>query len=210
MGQQSLGEFMGLHVEIERVFIDNSLKTDATRKNNTIVNTGDNPTKAERARKIAENQQKYGLSQDEWRHIKLPKRSNSEHKNVVMLEEIDSNKFSTIEKIHHVIQLQRLVEYKIELIKKLGQGYFDAQQENHIANFKKGAGLKKKRIQKSKRTKGLYYDYSSDEEDAESAILESEDEKESSVSSITKGRSVSVFLRKVAENEYRFENFETK
>jgi len=34
------------------------------RKNNTVINSGDNPTKEERARRITENQKKYGLTPD--------------------------------------------------------------------------------------------------------------------------------------------------
>lgn len=39
---------MGLHLDLERIWRDNSKKTDATRKNGCIINTGDNPTKEER------------------------------------------------------------------------------------------------------------------------------------------------------------------
>jgi hypothetical protein len=79
IGQQSLGgkcdkhhkinstEFMGLHVDLERIFQDNMKKKvpnivtnvnfskGAKRKNNCIINDGDNPTKEERRKKIEEN-----------------------------------------------------------------------------------------------------------------------------------------------------------
>ncbi len=45
LGQQSLGDFMGLHLNLERVFQDNMKKTGVTRKNNFIINTSNNPTK---------------------------------------------------------------------------------------------------------------------------------------------------------------------
>jgi vacuolar-type H+-ATPase subunit B/Vma2 len=46
---------MGLKVEIMKIFMDNMKKTNATRKSNCIINTGDNPTKEERKRRILEN-----------------------------------------------------------------------------------------------------------------------------------------------------------
>ena len=52
VGQQSLGEFMGLHIHLERVFDDNMKKTGVLRKNNFIVNTLDNPNKEERKLRI--------------------------------------------------------------------------------------------------------------------------------------------------------------
>jgi len=46
---------MGLKVDINRIFLDNMKKTNAIRKSNCIINTGDNPTKEERKRRIQEN-----------------------------------------------------------------------------------------------------------------------------------------------------------
>ena len=45
LGQQSLGDFMGLHLKLDKVFQDNMKKTGVTRKNNFIINTNNNPTK---------------------------------------------------------------------------------------------------------------------------------------------------------------------
>lgn len=55
VGQQSLGDFMGLHLDLETVFNDNMNKTGVTRKNNFIINTSNNPTKEERKIRIEEN-----------------------------------------------------------------------------------------------------------------------------------------------------------
>lgn len=52
LGQQSLGEFMGLKLDLEAIFKDNMQKTGVTRKNNFIINTSDNPTKEEKNRRI--------------------------------------------------------------------------------------------------------------------------------------------------------------
>ncbi len=45
LGQQSLAEFMGLHLNLESIYHDNMKKTGVLRKNNFIINTNDNPTK---------------------------------------------------------------------------------------------------------------------------------------------------------------------
>ena len=125
MGQQSLGDFMGLNVDIERVFIDNSKKTGVVRKNNCIINTGDNPNKIERARKINENREKYGIAFEIISKIKLPKRRKSLFKDIILLDEIETNKFSTVEKIVHLKKLLRLVSYKLHVMDRFGHNYFD-------------------------------------------------------------------------------------
>lgn len=43
---------MGLNVDMELIFRDNMQKTNVIRKNNCIINTGDNPEKEERKRRI--------------------------------------------------------------------------------------------------------------------------------------------------------------
>lgn len=52
LGQQSLGEFMGLKLDLQAIFKDNMQKIGVTRKNNFIINTSDNPTKQEKNRRI--------------------------------------------------------------------------------------------------------------------------------------------------------------
>lgn len=75
LGQQSLAEFMGLHVHLDRVFNDNLKKVgpEVIRKNNFIINTGDNQTANERDARIKLNRQKYGLTMAEIKALKLPK-----------------------------------------------------------------------------------------------------------------------------------------
>jgi hypothetical protein len=41
------------------------LKTNVTRKNGCVINTGDNPNKDERKRRIKENAQKYSIDSEE-------------------------------------------------------------------------------------------------------------------------------------------------
>ncbi len=57
------------------------------RKNNCIINTGDNPTKEERKRRIEENFKKYGLTPEEIKNIKLPKFKKSNY-NLLTLDEV--------------------------------------------------------------------------------------------------------------------------
>ena len=54
---------MGLHVDLKRVFEDNWKKTGVLRKNNFIINSKDNPNKAERKKMIENNRIKYGLEE---------------------------------------------------------------------------------------------------------------------------------------------------
>lgn len=72
MGQQSLGEFMGIRLDPEEVYAINQKKTGVIRKNGCIINTGNNPTFEERQRKIKENTIRFGLSQEESDAIILP------------------------------------------------------------------------------------------------------------------------------------------
>jgi hypothetical protein len=57
LGQQSLGEFMGLSVDMERVYLRNMARKNEFRKNNIIINTGDNMTQEQRAEKIKQNKE---------------------------------------------------------------------------------------------------------------------------------------------------------
>ena len=125
MGQQSLGDFMGLNIDIQQVFLNNKKKQNVVRKNNCIINTGDNPNKTERAKKILTNKEKYGIDMSVVNAIRLPKKKKSLFGDVIMLEEIETNKFSTVEKIDHLKKLHKLVTYKLDIMAKFGNDYFD-------------------------------------------------------------------------------------
>ena len=99
LGQQCLGDFVGLHVDIRKVNIENTMKTGVTRKGQVIVNTDRNQTKVERKRKMEENRERYGLSQEVIKRIKLPR---SRGGGFLTLEEINSGDFTTLEKINHL------------------------------------------------------------------------------------------------------------
>jgi len=64
---------MGLHLDLEALYVENMNKTGVLRKNNFIINTNDNPTKEDKLRQIEENQQKYGLTREQVKIIKLPR-----------------------------------------------------------------------------------------------------------------------------------------
>ena len=63
---------MGLSVDMQSVYLANMGKTDVFRKNNSIINTGNNMTQDDRVKRIAENKRlvifihnflQYGVSQ---------------------------------------------------------------------------------------------------------------------------------------------------
>ena len=64
IGQQSLAEFMGLHVDIDAILLDNRAKQNVCRKGGLVINDGDNPTKKEINLKRERNKQKYGLGSE--------------------------------------------------------------------------------------------------------------------------------------------------
>mmetsp|Transcript_3562 Transcript_3562/g.11069 ORF Transcript_3562/g.11069 Transcript_3562/m.11069 type:complete len:242 (+) Transcript_3562:67-792(+) len=69
VGQQSLGEFMGVHLDCAAVFFENAKRTDVKRKNGMIINTGKNPTPAARKLKIQANIEKYGIPREEYENL---------------------------------------------------------------------------------------------------------------------------------------------
>jgi len=115
LGQQSLGDFMGLHLNLEKVFQDNMKKVGVTRKNNFIINTSNNPTKEERKRQIEENSLKYGLSKEEVKAIKLPRWRTE---GFLTLDEIETDKLSTLEKLIHLENLKKEIEMRLTTIQK--------------------------------------------------------------------------------------------
>jgi len=60
IGQQSLGEFMGVHLDPREVYMYlMEERKDVKRKNGCIINEGNNPTVDERRQKILQNKQKW-------------------------------------------------------------------------------------------------------------------------------------------------------
>ena len=119
---------MGLHVDLEKIFHDNMKKTEnVIRKNNCIINTGDNPNKEERKKRIDRNRILYGLTPSEVKSIKLPKNKNPIFSNLYTLEEvhllkpklqIETDKLTNIEKLVHLERLQKAIVKKLEKMKR--------------------------------------------------------------------------------------------
>lgn len=61
LGQQSLAEFMSIHLDPLKVREVNEQKLNVVRKNGCIINTGNNLTKEELKKRIEENKKRFSL-----------------------------------------------------------------------------------------------------------------------------------------------------
>ena len=106
---------MGLHLDLEAIYLDNRSKEGVFRKQGLIVNQGDNPTKKAIYEKREANKKKYGLSHAFVQNLKLPKAQTKEWLKVLTLDQIlrDSANFSTTEKISHLEVLKEALERKL-------------------------------------------------------------------------------------------------
>lgn len=120
IGQQSLAEFMGLHLDLEQIYCDNRIREgpNITRKGGLIVNAGDNPTQREVFEKRELNKAKYGLSTTVVTGLQLPKTQTKEWLKVLTLEQIlrNSSNFSVTEKIVHLNVLKEALERKLQKV----------------------------------------------------------------------------------------------
>ena len=71
IGQQSTGEFQGLHIDPSVVFAHNATRT-GVRKNGVLINTGENPTPEKIRQKRLANQERWGMSQAEIDAVEIP------------------------------------------------------------------------------------------------------------------------------------------
>ncbi|KXS13886.1 hypothetical protein M427DRAFT_136185 [Gonapodya prolifera JEL478] len=72
LGQQSIAEFQGIHMDPETVGKLNSERRDVTRKNGLIVHTGKKLTRNEILQKVEGNRAKHEISEIERDVIELP------------------------------------------------------------------------------------------------------------------------------------------
>ena len=88
VGQQSLAEFMGLHLDLEQIWLKNAARQgpEVFRKNGCIVNTGDNLTQAHAKKLREKNKKLYGLSSTLVQNLRLPKARVKEWLKVLTLE----------------------------------------------------------------------------------------------------------------------------
>lgn len=98
------------------------------RKNNFIINTGDNQTAIERDSRIKLNKLKYGLKMDEIKALKLPKSHSANGKAkggkdslILSIDQIFSAKsnFSVLEKIQHLERLTGALQTKLSAIERV-------------------------------------------------------------------------------------------
>ena len=112
---------MGLHLDLERIFLKNAQLQGAFRKNGCIINTGDNQTKQQIAKLRQKNQKLFGLSQRFVASLHLPKAKVREWLKVLTLEQILAPKsnFSSAEKVHHLEILKKALTRKLAKIIRL-------------------------------------------------------------------------------------------
>ncbi|CAD8067022.1 unnamed protein product [Paramecium sonneborni] len=116
LGQQSLGEFMGLQVDLKKVYLHNMQKKNVFRKNNSIINTGDNMTQEERKKRIAENKKNFGISPADIALIKLPRYHVNSQTSFLSHDEIMEGNFTTVEKINNLCALKKDILRKLKKI----------------------------------------------------------------------------------------------
>jgi hypothetical protein len=105
LGQQSLAEYLHLHLDIDKVAQYNYTRTDVIRKSNCIINTGKNPNPEELQRLREFNAANFGISLEETKKLKLPA-------------------INTLTRIMNLqaeplVKLKQLHEYRNQLLKRL-------------------------------------------------------------------------------------------
>ena len=125
LGQQSLAEFMGLHIDLEAVFMRNlERRKDKSGKwalkAGLLINVGDNYTKKDIERAKAENIRKYGLGADYYMNLKPPKAKTKEWLKVLTVEQIlrDKTRFSASQKVHQLEILKVALKKKLKALLK--------------------------------------------------------------------------------------------
>lgn len=118
MGQQSLAEFLGLHLNIDAIYKKNKANRTATRKAGQIINTGDKLTAEQKQQKQAENQKEYGLTEEQIRDIKLPAPTAVQIFNVKKIVNAKAG-LSTVEKINHLLELEKALNDKLLKLREI-------------------------------------------------------------------------------------------
>lgn len=72
LGQQSLAEYLHLHLDVDKVSKHNQSKTGVKRKSNCIVNTGKNPNPEELERLQEFNREQFGIPTSKIRSLEIP------------------------------------------------------------------------------------------------------------------------------------------
>lgn len=97
LGQQSLAEYLHLHLDIDKVAAFNTRKTNVKRKSNCIINTGKNhdPKELEKLREF--NEENFGLMREELRELNIPEIST-----LSRILSIQGDSLSKLERLHEL------------------------------------------------------------------------------------------------------------
>ena len=117
LGQQSLAEFLGLHLDIDAIAKKNKANRKASRKMGLIVNRGDKLTAAERKIKQAKNQELHGLSEEQVTDLKLPAKTAVQIFNVNKIVKTKAT-LTAVDKINHLLELQKALYEKLEKLQE--------------------------------------------------------------------------------------------
>lgn len=109
--------FLGLHVDIDKVFVDNMKKQGLRKYGTVLINEGDKLTPDKKEELKILNRQRYGLSDEYLKYLYLPKSSNVK---VYEIEKILNarKKLSTGEKIERLMDIRRALEKKLNVLSK--------------------------------------------------------------------------------------------
>eukprot|EP01084_Bolivina_argentea_P161834 281674_1 len=129
-GQQALAEFQKVHIDPHRIRQIND-KIEGFRKNNCLINTGNNLSVQEREARRTEHKKKYGIPEDLYDKLQIP----------VVLDAPKPCK-TLIDKIEKLRELYRCV-YDIELRQK----QLKENDGKNAANIKLKAKAKKTAVQ---------------------------------------------------------------
>ena len=89
IGQQSTAEFQGIHCDPKSVFAFNAVK-EGKRKNGCLINTGENPTKESVQRKWEENNKRFGLTQEVYEALEIPKLNEEDMLNGQVIDSVQT------------------------------------------------------------------------------------------------------------------------
>lgn len=124
LGQQSLAEFIGLRIDLEKVFHDNNNKKGQSGyvwKNNNLINNDSSLSVKEKKKKIIYNRMKYSIPDKLLRDVKIPKFLFNKTPSSLNLKQIRSekNNFTIIEKIDHSKNYIHCLKQKLKIIKNI-------------------------------------------------------------------------------------------
>lgn len=123
VGQQSLAEFMGLHIDLEQIWLKNQAKEGpgVLRKYGCIINTGDTLNAAQVKKLREKNKREFGLSSKFVSDLHLPKAKVREWLKVLTIDQImnERSNFSSAEKVHHLSILIVALERKKKKLLRL-------------------------------------------------------------------------------------------